>query len=296
MLYNIISPKCESDEGVMKFSQQYGYSPVRNVVQLESMDDALRNSLWNALEMFYWEPLYYYSSGPGLAMYDNRDLLVVCRGLWVDFFKKPLDTLPHIWPHAKRTIRDFFFGCRWPEVYDCIEFIAQEHNSPEGLDTFQEFVNQVLERELSGYRLVNGHITPITNPVEINAIDNAINKANKAVSDHLERALGLLSDRHSPDYRNSVKESISAVEAQVKYTLGIERGTLGALLNQLDQKVPLHSALKDAFSKLYGYTSDESGIRHALMEGGREVTFDEAKFMLVTCSAFINYVRGVTAS
>ena len=73
------------------------------------------------------------------------------------------------------------------------------------------------------------------------------------------------------------------------------------LLKQLEQKVPLHPSLKDAFNKLYGYTSDEGGIRHALTEGGREATFDEAKYssgsvMLVTCSAFINYVRGVTAS
>ena len=58
----------------------------------------------------------------------------------------------------------------------------------------------------------------------------------------------------------------------------------------------MHQALEGAFSKLYRYTSDESGIRHALMEGGREVTFDEAKFMLVTCSAFINNVRGVAAT
>ena len=279
----------------MRFSQRYGYSPVRNVVQLESMDDDLRNSLWNVLEVHCWKPLLW-ESFDRLTPSANKDRHDFCIKLWKDFFKEPLDTLPDYWSDAKKTIRKSFSGYDWWKVYDFVEFIAKGYTNRKDLAAFEKMVNQILERELSGYRLVKGHITPIVDPVETNAIDDAINKANKAVSDHLERALGLLSDRHNPDYRNSVKESISAVEAQVKFTLGKEKGTLGDLLKQLDQKAPLHPALKGAFSSLYGYTSDESGIRHALMEGGREVTFDEAKFMLVTCSAFINYVRGVTAS
>ncbi|WGS63939.1 hypothetical protein [Marinitoga aeolica] len=43
--------------------------------------------------------------------------------------------------------------------------------------------------------------------------------------------------------------------------------------------------------KLYGYTSDEKGIRHALLEGeSTNISFDEAKFMLVSCSAYVNYL------
>lgn len=279
----------------MRFSQRYGYSPVRDKVQLESMDDDLRNSLCNVLEVHCWRPLlsedYSFLTHPA-----NKGFHDFCIKLWTDFFKHPLDTLPDLCSEAKKTIRKSLSGCHWSKVYDFVEFIAHGYTNRKDLAAFEKIVNQILERELSGYRLVNGYITSITNPVEIDAIDNAINEANKAVSDHLERSLGLLSDRHSPDYRNSVKESISAVEAQVRYTLGTEKGTLGDLLKQLDQKAPMHQALEGAFSKLYGYTSDESGIRHALTKDGREVTFDEGKFMLVTCSAFINYVRGVAAS
>ena len=42
--------------------------------------------------------------------------------------------------------------------------------------------------------------------------------------------------------------------------------------------------------KLYGYTSDESGIRHAGRIDGKGTTFAEAKFMLIACSAFVNYL------
>lgn len=49
--------------------------------------------------------------------------------------------------------------------------------------------------------------------------------------------------------------------------------------------------MKKAFSSLYGYTSDDAGIRHALTDNDRNVDFHEAKFMLVTCSSFINFLK-----
>ena len=51
--------------------------------------------------------------------------------------------------------------------------------------------------------------------------------------------------------------------------------------------------LQVAFEKLYAYTNNKTtGIRHALMEDTESPGFDEAKFMLVACSAFVNYLRG----
>ena len=45
------------------------------------------------------------------------------------------------------------------------------------------------------------------------------------------------------------------------------------------------------FSERYGYTNDKTtGIRHALMDDTNAPTADEAKFMLVSCSAYINYI------
>ena len=38
----------------MRFSERMGFKPVRTVIQVDSMDDALRNGLWNALTVFYW--------------------------------------------------------------------------------------------------------------------------------------------------------------------------------------------------------------------------------------------------
>ena len=41
--------------------------------------------------------------------------------------------------------------------------------------------------------------------------------------------------------------------------------------------------------KLYGYTSDEDGVRHGIFDAP-EIGFNEAKFMLVACSALINFL------
>jgi len=57
----------------------------------------------------------------------------------------------------------------------------------------------------------------------------------------------------------------------------------------LEDEIKPHPALKPAFSNLYGYTSDEGGIRHALLQA-ESVRFEDAKFFLVLCSAFVNFV------
>ena len=147
-----------------------------------------------------------------------------------------------------------------------------------------------MEVEKSAYRFVNDKITPIVNSEEIEAIEKAIDKESGPVKEHLNSALEKLSDRKKPDYRNSIKESISAVECLVREVVG-EKGTLGDLLKIVDKHVQIHPALRDSFKKRYGYTSDEDGIRHSLMEDSK-ADFEDAKFMLVTCSAFVNYVRG----
>jgi hypothetical protein len=97
----------------------------------------------------------------------------------------------------------------------------------------------------------------------------------------------MLSDRSKPDYRNSIKEAISAVEATCRLVTGMEGATLGDAL----KKIPdLHPALQKSFLALYGFTSDVGGIRHSLLDKPN-LTYADAKFMLAACSAFVSYLR-----
>lgn len=97
-------------------------------------------------------------------------------------------------------------------------------------------------------------------------------------------------DRDQPDYRNSIKESISAIEALCKKISGNEKGTLGDCLKVIEDRGHIHPAMKRAFLQLYGYTSDQGGIRHALADGNEAPTLEEARYMLVICCAFSNYL------
>ena len=112
----------------------------------------------------------------------------------------------------------------------------------------------------------------------------------KPVTAHIRNALNLLSNKTCPDYRNSVKESISAVEAACQLITNDKGTTLGKALNKIENNIgSFHPALKQAFEKLYGYTSDADGIRHALLEESK-LGFEDAKFMLVACSGFTNFL------
>ena len=268
----------------MLFSQRRGLKPVKCIIQKDSMDEDLRNGLWNALDIFYWRRMrgYEYISQTGLdALFDR---------LWLHYFKLPLDTLDNYFPNTYARIRKYFFNCEWYEVYDFIEFVAANDKGLRSKE-FMDFCNSVMERELSAYRFVGGKITSITSEEEIREIESALRVSGpfEAVRLHLRAALEKLSDRKAPDYRNSIKESISAVEALARLITGDEKAELGKALNIIERKIGLHGALKRAFSALYGYTSDAEGIRHAMLEAP-SLTFADAKFMLVSCSAFTNYL------
>jgi hypothetical protein len=277
----------------MRFSERFGFKPLKTVIQIDSVDDDLRNALWSALKLEYWDTIVENTyGGQYLSGYGNEDLNTLCRRLWLDFFKKALDTLPNDWQKVYKILREFFFLREWYEVYDLIEFVAQNHPRELLNEHFMRACNAFLEREVSAYRFVDARVVRIVSEEEITAVEEALRVKVPPVREHLNRALQMLSDRRNPDYRNTIKESVSAVEALVKTVTKSDKGTLGDLLKELERQGKLHPALKSAFSSLYGYTSDADGIRHALLEED-PVTFEQAKFMLVACSAFTNYAAGM---
>ena len=61
---------------------------------------------------------------------------------------------------------------------------------------------------------MNKQIVEITADKEIQSIEEAISNTSKLKGvQHVKTALSLLADRKNPDFRNSIKESISTVKA-----------------------------------------------------------------------------------
>lgn len=269
------------------FSDRIGVTQPKGVMQTGSMDSDLRIGLWNVLTEHIWNRM---TADRLSQSWEMRELF---RALWRDHFKQPLDTLPNQWEIALALVRKHFYECQWYEVYNFVEFIAQDYpdTSDDVTRAFTDASNNMLKRELSAFRFVGAEILPITSEEEIAEIEDALRVPDPLgpVRSHLQAALQKLADREAPDYRNSVKESILAVEALCQLMTGDTTATLGQALKVVEDAVGLHGALKAAFSSLYGYSSQEEGIRHALLKEPT-LDFEDAKFMLVACSAFVNYL------
>jgi AbiJ N-terminal domain 4 len=257
------------------FSQRMGLKP-GTIIQIDSMTDELRKALWND---FYGE--FGGKKNWGVV----RSLIY---SLWCNFFHKLLDEA-HKYDALWETIKTFYFSLEWQEVYDFIEFVANEYEGGSYLDELIKSYNITLKKYLSAYRFIGKNLVKITSEQEIAEIEEAL-AVSKQFTPHLDQALTLLADRNVPDYRNSIKESISAVEAMCQLIVDDENVSLGKALTRLESKIgSFHKSFRNALNHLYGWTSDAQGIRHALL-GESDLDIEDARFMLIVCSAFINYL------
>lgn len=272
----------------MKFSQRIGKREVKTELEREGLSDELRNSLWSLivediLRTKSNEADYSYA-GP------TSELARFFIQIWKHFFKFPIDTLSITYDTLNNEpiqyVRNWYFEAKWYDAFDFLEFCLDRHKN------IQPIANEILKREMSAYRFIDGTLIEVNSKEEVVELESALTNTSKfkSVKEHLTTAISLYSNKKSPDYRNSIKESISAVESLSKIITGNDKTTLGQALKEIEKTHGIPGSLKSAFSALYGYTSDEGGIRHSLLESGVTVGMEEARFMLVACSAFVNYL------
>lgn len=261
------------------------------------MDDELRTRLWNIVYAVVWNRYRIIAPRLPTDAYQGQ-IHLLQRSIWHNLLKRPLDEMKDLDPEeyisAARDIRGWYFDTAWNHAYDLIAFIPQFLDD-DWASEYREAVNVVLLEESSGYRFIGISLSPISDEIEVSTLENALVSPLSSARTHIDRAVELLSDRVEPDYRNSVKESISAVESAVNEIAGEPNATLGKALNKIEGSMVLHPALKEGMSKLYGYASDRGGVRHALSKGDMEVSYSEAKYMLVICSGFVNFLAARAA-
>lgn len=274
-------------EESMPFSKRYGHAPTTKDFQADYIDLELRNGLWNALMKYYFGPLNHYSSRKYRENYTLQNLI---ESLWENYYRYPIDEIPYESRDIFSFIKEAFYAASWQRVYDLLEFIANNYRYRETNEGFRKYCNKILEREFAAYRFVGEKILRNTSEGEIREIEKALENPLSSVQIHLKTALAHLSNREHPDYRNSIKEAISAVEALCQKITGA-RVTLGDALGTIEKKsgIKIPMPMRLAFEKLYGYTNTSEGIRHALTDIP-DLRWEDAMFMLVSCSAFVNYL------
>jgi len=263
------------------FSQRYGYADEIGI-QYECISDRLRNRIWNKFYTLEYDANPFSLNTNALTKVEQ---VMDSLGL---LFVNPRSSNARA-NNVKR-LREYLFGAdKWYLMYDFLEKYVALYDKSWQRQLIREY-NVILEDECAGYRFVQGLITPLTNKEEIKTIEKASNTKYSSVNKHITKALILFSDRKKHDYENTIKEAISAVEALCCIITEDKNATLGDALKRLETRgIKLHKALQNAMSSLYGYTSDESGIRHGSIDF-TGANSEDAKYMLISCSAFVNYL------
>jgi hypothetical protein len=186
-------------------------------------------------------------------------------------------------------LKSIFMECDYIAIFGFVQWVLRHQQKPHMLE---RAVEAALRASRAAYAVFDDDtIIPIGSDAERETLARAF--ADVAASEfhgaraHLRNAGSELTEGN---YGPSIRESIHAVEAVARV---LEPGaqTLGPALSILEKSVRIHPALGKGFGSLYGFTSDEKGIRHALLdEPVAQVDEMDALYMLGSCAAFVSYL------
>ena len=282
-------------------------------MQLEKLSNALRHEIWGATREFLivfrvqsnWEG-FYFKDETICRFIEN----ILGRNLELAH-----DEIQLSYSDVEKRIKAILLREKFNKVLDLIEDIANEPY--ERIIASRDNVISTLFREkFQGSRenLINTYKRQFEEQAAAYWLDTskrpykffprssmeqgyAVQQALKTIEEgnipgasaHLRKAAEHINARQ---YADSIADSVHAVESVARQISPKEAKTLGPALDSLENAdVIKHKALKEAFSKLYGYTNDEQGIRHPLLDkDSAEVGLDEAMFMFGACASFAAYL------
>lgn len=270
------------------FSRRHGYEPLPKAMRLGHLSEELRIELWNCLRRLLidkTDTLYttFFTDG-------HRFVERVLGRLT----KRPEDEINTGYEPTMNFIRKIVLQGSFYSVLDLLEIAANDHACG---TQFAEKVHGIFELHAAPYRFDISHrplhFIPRGSQEQGEAIQRAVDVLRQAPMDgasaHLRKAAEAMNGGR---YADSVGNSIHAVESVARQIDPEAAKTLGPALKSLkDRGVLPHEALAKAFRALYGYTSDEQGIRHALPDRDEaNVGLDEAMFMYGACASFAAYL------
>lgn len=262
------------------FSERYGISETMPM-QIDDICERTRNRIWNRVSWM----LSYYSKQGSLYGYGG-----FFRGLFDELGLEISNAVSFPDEVVRKLIRED----SWNRVYDLIEIVLrllQENYSR----SLAESLNDVLEKDKCAYRILRVEqnrqsvyqVTRITNELEMRAVQDAAQTNFDVVNSHIISAINLFSDLERPNYAESVRSAINAVESVCCIVDGKSK-TLGDAIKRLRRSgKKINERFLDGLEKLYAYTNEV--VRHGTKEPVK-VSQAETQFMLVVCSAITNYL------
>ncbi|MCT8971706.1 AbiJ-NTD4 domain-containing protein [Microbaculum marinisediminis] len=265
------------------FSQRSGLEAIPQQLRLGEVSDELRRLL------FYYVSL---EIDRGRRHGTTRFTEIwkrVAMDLHILFFKKSIETFDQKVSATEQRLSVFIKRAYIGPLFNLIEFFVRH---PGCSDELKSELAGAFVAARAAYRIIdNQYIAAIGTEEQAAAFGRAIADAEtkNATAARKQLIAAGVALRNS-DWAGSVRESIHAVEA-IAVRLAPGTKTLGKALEVLERRDHLHGSLRRAFDTLYGYSSNEEGVRHALVFSD-EAQVDEADalFMLGACASFVSYL------
>lgn len=276
------------DRQRISFAQAEGAEPLPQQLKIREVSQQLRSLAWRLVYESMQHDIDHPTMG-GYPYFKGRwktilyDWHVLHKNGFADeFFNKAGDLVEEI--------KDIFSRQDYIRIFDFVEFVIRHRSCPYN---FVENLEHVLQYSRSAYRIVDRSIVPMASDAEAAVAVKAFESLNagrfRAARQHLRVAGEKLT---RGEWADSIRESVHAVESVVS-VLEPEAGSVSRALLQLERKKRIHAGLKSGFNSLYGYSSDEKGIRHPLIDNPvADVDETDALYMYGACASFVTYLIG----
>lgn len=271
------------NDSYIPFSQRTGLTEAPPQLKLGEVSGELRRLIDYALSKEIERVERYGVNGH----YFDGKWKEVAADFHVIFLQKPASTFENKSYTVRKSLENGVAKARYGDLFDLVEFFVRHPGCGE---TLKAELAEAFKLSRAAYRIIDGQVVAIGTEDQAEAFARAVAAADwvgaAAAKRHLVASgVGL----RDGNWADSVRESIHAVEAMAR-KIDPAAKTLGEALKALDKKVRIHGSLKDAFNKLYGFTNDERGIRHALADDTANVDETDALFMLGACASFVSYL------
>jgi hypothetical protein len=271
----------------LTFSQREGVAPLPAPLKLGELSKEARAYLWAVV----YESLEKATQHPDMGgpSWFGRPWDIILKRWHILGLHSPADEFSaqcryHLQPLKKRFLEGTYI-----DVFEFLEFVFKSGAAPYG---FAGSIENALRKGRAAYTVVDDKVIfPTATPEEGTTVSAAFEAlAGSEFSGARTHLIQAGTCINQGDFASSVRESISAVES-VSRVLAPGTTTLGPALSALEKNGQVHAALKRAFSALYGFTCEEQGIRHPLLEkDAAAVDQEDAVFMLGACASFVSYL------
>ena len=295
-------PDQKIDRRKLTFSQAEGIDPLPQPAALGELPTKARNALWARI----YESLKRSSTPdlgrPSSTRHVQNPWRLILYDYHVYYLDEPADEFSDRLDRQIQEMKDLFLYGAYNGIFDFLQIAMRYRERSGGLFSlkglsipFYKVVASVLEECMCAYTVIDDEvptIVPIAVPEQKESIEAAFTVLKSGPFDgareHLRKSAQCM---NSNDLPGSVRESIHAVESVARrLDSGAATALQPALTALSKNNVALHPAFKTGIEKLYAYTNDEDGIRHALLDGDANVDTEDAVFMFGACASFSAYL------